>query len=244
MTLNLPSKEEFINRFLKPVNNINNSCILNISNSGVESILSTEDHAVILHAVYNKKLDVNEVVELNIPDVNRLVKILDCIPTDNVNLEIDGNNIQYKSSDIKFKYHLLEPGILSAPAINVSKISQIEYDTHFTMSYASLLSLIKSASFTLNINKVYISYKDDAVYAEVDDKQAHNVDSIKLKICGAYKGLSIEDPLPVSFETIRTLATSRCDEIDVSVNTKLNVMTFIINNNDIETTYIISGLAR
>ena len=112
------------------------------------------------------------------------------------------------------------------------------------MSYASLLSLIKSASFTLNINKVYISCKDDAVYAEVDDKQAHNVDSIKLKICGAYKGLSIEDPLPVSFETIRTLATSRCDEIDVSVNTKLNVMTFIINNNDIETTYIISGLAK
>ena len=37
---------------------------------------------------------------------------------------------------------------------------------------------------------------------------------------------------------------SRCDEIDVSVNTKLNVMTFIINNNDIETTYIISGLAK
>ena len=74
------------------------------------------------------------------------------------------------------------------------------------MSYASLLSLIKSASFTLNINKVYISCKDGAVYAEVDDKQAHNVDSIKLKICDAYKGLSIEDPLPVSFETIRTLS--------------------------------------
>ena len=37
-----------------------------------------------------------------------------------------------------------------------------------------------------NINKVYISCKDDAVYAEVDDKQAHNVDSIKLKILSNY----------------------------------------------------------
>ena len=244
MILNLPSKDEFVSRFLKPVNNINNSCILNITKSGIESILSTEDHAVVLHAVYNKKLDIEEPVEINIPDITRLSKILDCIPTDNIDLEINDNNIQYKSTDVRFKYHLLEKGILSAPAINVSKISQIEYDTHFKMTYASLISLIKSASFTLDINKVYISCQDDGVFAEVDDKQSHNVDSIRLKICNSFKGSPINDPLPVSFETIRTLASSRCDEIDVSVNSKLNVMTFIINNSDIETTYIISGLAK
>ena len=80
------------------------------------------------------------------------------------------------------------------------------------------------------------------MYAEINDKQSHNVDSISLKLCDSYTGLSIEQPLPISFETIRTLAGARCESIDVYVNNELNVMMFKINNDSIVMTYIVSGL--
>ena len=243
MIVNLQNKAEFVDKFLKPVSRISNKCIFNIASEGIHSILCTDDHSIVLYSQYTTELDVDEPVDVSVPDLMRFIKILECVDASTMSLELTSNNIQYKSSNIKFKYHLLENGILKPPAIDAQKIEQLEYDTHFSMPYTSLISLIKSGGFTLDINKVYLMTKDDDVYAEIDDKQAHNVDSICLKICEGYRGLPIDSPLPVSFETVRTLAGSRCENVEVSINTKLNVMQFVINTDNIKSTYIISGLA-
>ena len=129
-----------------------------------------------------------------------------------------------------------------SPSISIEKIKGIKYDTTLSLPFQSIINLIKSSSFTMDINKVYISTKDGNVYADINDKQTHNVDSISLKLCDGYKGLSIDTPLPISFETIRTLAGTRCDNIEIFVNSELNVMMFKINNSDIDITYIVSGL--
>jgi DNA polymerase III sliding clamp (beta) subunit (PCNA family) len=206
--------------------------------------LASADNTIILHAEYTESLDVDSEVTVNLPDLSRLIKILQCIDSDNIQLQIEQNHISYSSSDIRFKYHLLEDGIITPPPISTEKIKDIKYDTSFNMPYASVINLIKGSAFTLNINKVYISTKGDNVYADINDRQTCSVDNISLKLCTGYKGLSIDDPLPISFETIRTLAGTRCDAVEVLVNTELNVMMFKLNNSNISITYVVSGLVR
>jgi DNA polymerase III sliding clamp (beta) subunit (PCNA family) len=244
MILSIQNSEDFIGKFLRPVSKINNSCILNVTGSGITTLLAAADNTVILYAHYNKKTGIDGSTTLNLPDLSRLIKVLECIENDHIELKVHSNHLEYRSDDIRFKYHLLEEGILTSPAISIDKIKQVEYDAAFVLPYSSLINLIKSSMFAVNINKVYILTEGDNVYAEIDDKQAHNVDSIRLKMCVGHTGTPITDPLPISFETIRTLAGCRCDKINVLVNTKLNVMTFEVNNNDIKTTYMISGLAK
>ena len=91
---------------------------------------------------------------------------------------------------------------------------------------------------------MYIFTKDGNVYAEINDKQSHNVDSVSIKLCDEYSGADIKDPLPLSFETIRTIIGAKCDYIKINVNSQLNVMTFDINNNESKLTYIVSGLIK
>ena len=244
MTLSIQNSEDFLSKFLRPVSKINNSCILNVTPDGITTVLAGADNTVVLYAHYDYKTGVETEASLNVPDLNRLIKVLECIESDSIDLILNSNHLEYKSDDIRFKYHVLEPVILTSPAISIEKIKKIQYDTAFALPYGSLVNLIKSSMFAVNINKVYILTEGDNVYTEVDDKQSHNVDSIRLKMCTGFTGDPISDPLPVSFETVRTLAGCRCEKINVLINTKLNVMTFEVNNNNIKTTYIISGLAK
>lgn len=243
MILKIQNRDDFINRFLSPVSKINNSCILKLTNTGISTLLSAADNTAILFGQYDIDIDVDDVT-LNLPDVSRLIKILQCIASDDIELRINENHIQYSSEDVRFKYHLLEDGILMSPSISIEKIKSIKYDTTLSLPFQSIINLIKSSSFTMDINKVYISTKGDNVYAEIGDNQAHNVDSICVKMCNGYKGASIGEPLPVSLETIRILAGCRCDAIETYINSELNVMTFKVNNNNVTLTYVISGLMK
>lgn len=246
MVLQIPSKADFIGKFLAPVSKVNNSCILKLTESGVSTLLAAADNTVILYGQYTSDLGITEDTIINLPDLLRLMKIMQCVNDDQLTLQLDSNCIKYTSNDVRFKYHLLDDGILSSPPVSVEKIKKTvsNYNTNFTLHYSSLISLIKNSAFAFDINKVYFFTKDDGVYAEIDDKQRHNVDSFSLKICDGFEGDPIIEPLPVSFETIRVIAGVRCKSIDVFVNTELNVFTFDVNNKDTKITYIISGLSK
>ena len=244
MILKIEDRSEFIDNFLIPLSRINNSCILKHTETGISTLLSAADNTVILYGKYSTPLDIDSPVQLNIPDIGRLIKILQCINKPTIDLEINTNNVKYTSDDLRFTYHLLDDGILSQPPVSIEKIRKLEYNTSFKLPYDSLINLIKSSTFTLNINKVYISTNNGCVHAEISDKQSHNVDSIRIKLSEKYSGDDITEPLPVIFETMRILATSRTDSITVFINSKLNVMTFEVNNNNVKLTYIVSGLMK
>ena len=244
MILTIPNRADFIGKFLVPVSRIGNSAIFKLTQKGVSCLLAAADNTVILYAKYDQDMDIEEEVSVNLPDLSRLTKILQCIDNDSIELSLQDNNIKYSSPSMRFTYHLLEDGIITSPSISVDKIKQITYDTSFTVPFSSLINLIKGSAFTVNINKLYISTKDDSVYADIDDKQSYNVDNLSLKLCDSYTGVPIDTPLPISFETIRTLAGARCDNIDVLVNKELNVMMFKINIDNIAMTYIVSGLVN
>jgi hypothetical protein len=138
----------------------------------------------------------------------------------------------------------LDDNIIQAPHLSIKKIRSIDYSTVFSVSYAALTNLLKSSTFTIDINKVYFQTEDGCVYAEINDRQSSNVDNIRIKLCDKFTGTEINTPLPVSLDTVRNLAGIKCAEMKVSINTELNVMTFGINTSDINMLYIVSGLIK
>ena len=243
MTLKITNKSNFLSYFFNPISRLSNSCVVNIGDDSISTIIAAADNTAILYARYKTDLGASG-SKINLPDISRLTKILQCIDRDTFNLDLDNNSIKYKDSSIQFKYHLLEDGILASPAISTEKIAALTFNTNFKVPYTGILNLLKSATFAVNLNKLYIYTKDGNVYAEINDKQSHNVDSVSVKLCDEYTGDDIEEPLPLSFETVRTIVGAKCDFVKINVNTQLNVMTFDINNSESKLTYIVSGLIK
>ena len=244
MKLKIPNKTEFVNRFLNQISNINTACVLKVTCKGISSLLTAADNTLILFSRYNVDLDIDKDINLNIPDLNRLCKMIQCIPGEEIEIDVYESVIKYESKDIRFKYYLLDDGIIETHPLSEEKIKQIEYNTNFTIPYESLVGLIKSSSFVVDIHKVYFFTKDGSVYAEVNDKKRQNIDNICLKLSDEYSGDQITTPLPMSLETIRLLGSSRTDKVTILINSKLNVMMFGINNDNVKLTYIVSGLVK
>lgn len=244
MNLRIDNKTSFVDNFLLPLSKIENASVLSINSTGFSSLLAAADNTAIIYATYKKDIESLEPVKLNIPDLNRLIKILNCIPSNDIELEITTNSIKYEGNNIRFTYHLLEDGILSVPPLSVEKIKQLTYDTVFEINYSSFVNLIKGSTFISNLNKIYFFTRDGAVYTELSDKQMHNVDSITFKLSDQYKGTAIETSIPVNFETIRNIINTKFNNAKVHVNNKFNVIAFEVCNENIKNTYIISGLLK
>lgn len=243
MNLTVSNKSNFLSYFLNPVSRLSNSCIANLDSESISTIIAAADNTSILYAKYKANLGESD-IKLNLPDLSRLTKIIQCINKDDFQLNLAENCLKYKDSRIQFKYHLLENNILTSPPISVDKIKALTFDTTFEVPYSNILDLIKTSTFAISLNKVYFYTKEGNVYAEVNDKQSHNVDSVCIKLCDSYTGKDIPDGLPISFETLRTIIGARCEKVIVNINQQLNVMTFSINNDESNLKYIVSGLIK
>jgi hypothetical protein len=243
MTIPIHNKNEFVDKFLTPLSRINNSCSLHLKDDKLTALVATPDASVILNAIW--KFDANnDENKLNIPDLNKLIKVLDCIREEYVTLKINSNNISYNEKGIKFKYHLLEDGILSTPAINIEKVKALKYDTNFNIAGQDLQSLIKSSTFASETDKLYIRTGDGKVFSELTDKNKSNVDSIELVLSPEFSGSEIDNALALSFEIIRIVSCNRFGNVATKINTNLGVLLFELNNDNVELIYVASGLAE
>ena len=247
MKINIPDKQTFISKFLNPLNKINENAVLRVNEDKISSLTSTNDGTLILHTSYICENDCKSTI-LNIPDINKFIKVLSCANETSLNIEFDKNCLVYKSNDIKFKYHLLEDGILSSPAINVNRVKELTFDISFRMDCSTILNLLKGSTFATDTNKIYFYTEDGIVYGKLTDMQKHNVDVYTQKLAEEYKG-TLNDPLPLSFEVMRMISSIRFEyidvhinnHIDIHINTQNNVYIFDITDNNYKLNYIASG---
>lgn len=243
MTISVPNRDHFISSFLLPLSRVNDSCIIKVSRKGWTSLVSSVDGALILYCNLHVDTDMDE-LSLNIPDLGRLAKILSCIEEDSIDLNFTDNNINYESSEIRFKYHLLEDGIIMSPPIDINKLKSIDYNTAFRLTHDSLLNVIKASSFASDSDKIYFFTKDGKVYGELTDHQKHNSDSVTRCLSTQFSGDEITDSIPINFEMLRIIANNRADTIMVLVNTDLSVFTFEVSVGNIKNTYVVTGLVK
>lgn len=168
---------------------------MSVTDDKLSSLCSTSDGTLVQYINFKNNNKFNQT--LNIPDVKRFHKIVGCVETDQVELSVQDNSVSYSSPTTRFKFYLLDDGILSSPAISVEKINNLEYDTEFTIEHSRLLELIKGSTFANETEKLYI-YTDENnhVYGELTDREKPNMDSFcirtdRTKRC-EYKAISFQ----------------------------------------------------
>jgi len=235
--LKVADKSEFL-RFLDATSKISDSVILEVDKEKVTSLVSSADNTLILYSEYNAASELEDT--LNIPDVKKLYRVLDTIEGSGIDLQINANNIEYKGSDIKFKYHLFEEGFLAKPSINLDKINQFTYDLEFKLDKTILQQIFKGSTFTSETNKIYFYTENGKLMAELTDRSRHNTDNFTLCIGDAEFDL---EPTPVNFDNIRLLSIIN-DSFNVKINTEYGVVVFDIMRDNIKLKYIISALTQ
>ncbi|MAF35901.1 hypothetical protein CL622_02165 [archaeon] len=241
MVLKIQNRADFLGRFLSPINKLSESVVLKVSDKKYTAITSSSDGTLIVYCTYKQNNELDDNISLNIPDISKLIKVLSCISTDSIELNFNNNNIEYKSPNVSFKYHLLEDGIIEVPAVNITKIKNIDFNFRFTVTTNTINQLIKGSTFTTDTNKIYFNTKDGKVYGSLTDNQRHNVDSYSQEVSDSFAGEPLASDLALSFENIRMISGIRFDKLNVLVNPELNVFLFDIDLDDIKINIISSG---
>lgn len=228
-------------KYLEAISKINDSTILNANQDAgiISSLVSSSDNTLILYSELSN-IDVNYNGSINIPDIKKLTRVIDSIETKDVNLIVNSNNIEYKGSSLKFKYHLYEDGFLTKPSINIDKIKSFNYDIKFVLKKDTINSIIKGSTFASETNKLYLYTEDGKLKGELTDRARHNTDVFAIDLGEVDFNLS---PLPLNFDNIKLLSFVS-DEINFGINTDYGVTVIDILNNNIKLKYIITSLTQ
>jgi len=235
--LHVKNRNEFL-KYLDSVSKINDSAIFEIKPEGITSLVSSADNTLVLLSEFVTASDFTSTI--NVPDIKKLYRVLETINEEEIELKINGNNLEYKGKGIKFKYHLFEEGFLSKPNLNVEKIRNFTFDVTFNITRAILQQLFKGSTFASETNKVYIYTEDGDLKAELTDRARHNTDNFTITIGSADFELS---PIPINFDNIR-LMSSIDSEYVFNVNTQHGVVVVDNNSDGTKLKYIISSLTQ
>lgn len=247
MQLKISNRSELVAKFLTPVVKMSDSARLTFSTDKITCLVASADNSLILHAKCEQQNDeITSPVNLNIPNVTRLINLLSCLPEEEVTVEFADNQIKCRSGDLKFCYHLLDDEIIKTPGIDIDKIKQLDIDVSFFMTKDTLLQTIKASSFTTDTDKLYISTDGTKVIGELTDKQQANVDSFSRPISMSYKGSNIEKPVAINFELLRMIGALRLQrecKVIVRINNENGVVIFDIICDENKLKYITSAYA-
>ena len=239
----IPQGNDFVTNFLGTIGKVAEDCIINVTGDDINSLCSTSDGTLIQYITYNSKNKFSQT--LNVPDVKRLHKIVGCVQEEEINLDIHDNCISYTSPVTRFKYHLLDDGILSTPPISVEKISKLEYDCNFSITHSKLTELIKGSTFANESEKLYLYTSSDGnLYGELTDKEKPNMDSFCIKMSEDDITLPTIKPMAFNFENIRIISSTRCSKLNFQLNTQMSVARVDITSDNCNISYIISALIK
>ena len=239
--LKIKNKKDFVSNFLGPVSNLNDACILSIEDNIVSCTLASADATIVCRSSMEVDTDIPNSTKLNLPDIKKLVRVLDIIPSDDIELKINENNISYNENGYKFKYHLLDDGIIKQPSLNVEKVKNLNFNTKFTVKEKELNTLFKGSSFATETSKVYLFEDDNKIFSELGDRSRHNSDNFVCILSENFEG-NIDKPLPVNFDSFRLVSFGGSKEVNFNVNTEMGVITCNFQKGNTQLIYIISAL--
>ena len=224
------NKPLFVSRFLEPLSKITERCIINIKPNGVVSVVTTEDDNIILLAILSVKncIDSTETIKLNISNIKKLTHILNCIKGDDIELFLDQNSLNYKSGKIKFKYHLLEDGIIRKPPIKIEKITQLPYDCSFDLTKDYFNLMLKGTLFANESNKIYFYTQDNTVYGELTDKKLQN-----------FEGTEIKEILPINIDVFRMLKGLKFEKLKCKISNETGFLLVEVTEDQCALKYVI-----
>jgi len=243
MIVKIDNLDQFVSCFLSLISKVCDNICLKIDGDKIFSITNSSDNTIVVLSTFKQTNTIDNTIKLNIPDITRFLRVMSCISNTTANLDIDSNCIKYKSPNARFKYHLLEDGIIKVPGVSMEKIKKLSFKHTFYLSKSAVLSLIKGSSLVTDIDKLYFFVEDGSIFAEITDKESSNVDSYTQKISDDYTGEGVFEQMVINFEILRMISSLKFDKIKVKINTDVNVLIFEVEientkHNFICTTYV------
>lgn len=230
--------------FLEQISKISDSAVIVLNNNKVSCLTCTPDNTVILSIDFPIEVSSDTLpTTLNVGDIKKLIRAVDCIDKEKAALTLHNNNLTYKDKNIQFKYHLLENGIIPQPKINVEKLNKLEFDSTFTLQDKTLNEIIKASTFSTDSNKIYLTSYDNVLKGNLTDMTRFNIDSFETIISEKFEGAKIQN-LCLNFEVFRIISTGKFNELKCQISSKLGVVLFSFQNNIITTKYIVSALTK
>lgn len=238
-------KKAFADNFLNIISKAVDVASIKATKDGLYVVCNKPDTSIILLGKYNHALDIEEETTLNIGDIKKLLRVIECIEEDEVTFKINSNHLLYKSNNMQFKYHFLDDAIVPKVSLKKEKIESLELDTFFDIEYKKLQEILKASSFTTDTNKIYLYGQPDGIYCELGDKEKSNTDNITLKVVNKIEGQPLTQSLPFNLDIFRVLSGVKFDKARVGINLKFKVMSFFVKpTDDTEFKFIISGLVK
>ncbi len=238
-------KKAFADNFLNIISKAVDVASIKATKDGLYVVCNKPDTSIILLGKYNHALDIEQETTLNIGDIKKLLRVIECIEEDEVTFKINSNHLLYKSNTMQFKYHFLDDVIVPKVSLKKEKIESLELDTFFDIEYKKLQEILKASSFTTDTNKIYLYGQPDGIYCELGDKEKSNTDNITLKVVDKIEGQPLTQSLPFNLDIFRVLSGVKFDKARVGINLKFKVMSFFVKpTDDTEFKFIISGLVK
>ena len=238
-------KKAFADNFLNIISKAVDVASIKATKDGLYVVCNKPDTSIILLGKYNHALDIEQETTLNIGDIKKLLRVIECIEEDEVTFKINSNHLLYKSNTMQFKYHFLDDAIVPKVSLKKEKIESLELDTFFDIEYKKLQEILKASSFTTDTNKIYLYGQPDGIYCELGDKEKSNTDNITLKVVDKIEGQPLTQSLPFNLDIFRALSGVKFDKARVGINLKFKVMSFFVKpTDDTEFKFIISGLVK
>lgn len=246
------NKNVFTNQFLLPISKIvgddesNKGCVIDILDNYIECVSNTcVGSSIILYSkiITSTGLSQNETSHLNIFDIRKFIKLLECISEDEIVLQINSNNLTYKSNNMNFKFHLMDDGVIRKSVVNVDKLNKLAFNNEFSITKSKIDEIMRISCFLEDSNKLYLSCKNKEIVGELTDKTKPNINSVEIQISSGFIGESFND-LPISLDILKKLSGLKYDLINVKVNTQTGVLMIELSNNDCILKYVITALVK
>lgn len=206
-----------------------------MTEGGIHALASSEDNSMYAHAFLRGDF---EQKNLNLPSLKKLSKALDMISSDDIRMKLNGNHLEYKDKQIKFKYHLHEEGVITRPKLSLEKICNFEYNIEFDLDFDFLSNIIQKSSIT-NTTKLYISTENDHLVWKIGDETVPNSDS--LSIIGDEVDFELGSFI-LKIDNLKLLSKVSKTGNVFKINSKLGVGCIFTRNGEFEMEYIFSSL--
>jgi hypothetical protein len=238
-------KKDFADNFLSVIGKAIDIVSIKLNKDGLYAVCNKPDTSIILLAKYSKPFNVEQEITLNIGDVKKLLRVIDCINEDELVFKIESNHLYYKTETLQFKYHFLDDSVVPKVTLKREKIEALTNDTFFDINTKKLQEILKASSFTTDTNKIYLYGQTDGVYCELGDKEKSNTDNINLKVADKVEGQPFNQVIPFNLDIFRVLTGIKFETARVGINLKFKVMSFYVKpTEETDFTFVISGLVK
>lgn len=228
-------KKQF-SAFIKGLAKINDAAIFAVKHNQITCLIGSPDNVTIAHGTLSCGTSYEGCI--NVSSLMKLGKAIDQINESNPQLIVNENNLEYKSPSLRFKYHLLDHGIINQPAINVKKINELEFNIQFKVPASKLSDLSKFSTFSTDSNKVYLSCDGETVFANLTDQSRSNVDNIEFEFA---KCSTPFDVTPYNLDFFRSLSYTGDSTVAFNISNVKPVLAIDIETDHYKLKYITSA---